>query len=104
MNLASGVFKAPKDGTYAFAFKGESSGDGGYSVVCLTKNTSAVACSISVFNNATNGYLTVFVQATLQLTKGNIISTRLDDGAIYSSSYSDIQFTGSLLEEELVID
>jgi len=107
MNLASGVFTAPKAGTYAFFFKGKGSGIGsgfaGYGAVFLQRNGMDIAEGYSRINGATGGYSTLSVHATLKLNKGDTITIRYTEGIIFSNGSFDIHYTGSLLEEDLVI-
>jgi len=107
MNFASGVFAAPKSGTYAFSFKGLGSGTGssyaGWASTFLQKNNVDVAEGYSNTLGATSGYPTFSVHATLKLNKGDTISIRLGAGTVHSYTSSHTQFTGSLLEEDLVI-
>jgi len=108
MNLASGVFTAPKAGIYAFSFKGMGfettstySGRGG---VLLQRNGADVAIGYSAIKGATpDTWATLSVHGTLKLNKGDTITIRHRDGMIVSSDSIHTQFTGSLLEEELVI-
>jgi hypothetical protein len=110
MNLTSGVFTAPKSGIYAFTFKGNGnlkvSNYAGYGGVFLQRNDANVAMGYSniVGTSATSSTVsTLTVHSTLKLDMGDRIAIRHSYGAIYSTRESDIQFTGSLLEEELVI-
>jgi len=108
MNLASGVFTVPKAGIYAFSFKGHGSETlstySGWAYVFLQRNGLDVARSDSKITGATTyTYSTVSVHGTFKLNKGDTIRIRLGGGTIYSDGYSWTQFTGSLIEEDLVI-
>jgi len=109
MNINSGVFTAPKAGIYAFTFKGNGSGTGsgfaGYGWVHLQRNGANVAIGYSRNGiTPTSGtYSTLSVHATLKLSKGDTITIRHVEGVMHSNGNSYTQFTGSLLEEDLVI-
>jgi len=108
MNLASGVFAAPKAGTYTFSFIGtgyeSGSGFAGRGYVFLQRNGADVVVGASIVYGATsNSQGTLSVHGTLKLNKGDTITISLGGGMIHSDSRSWTQFTGSLLEEDLVI-
>jgi len=108
MNLASGVFTAPKAGIYTFSFIALSSATGsgysGYGGVYIQRNGANVAMGYSRIWGATSGTVsTTSIEATLKLNKGDSITIRLHEGKFYSNGNIHTQFTGSLVEEDLVI-
>jgi len=108
MNLTSGVFTTPKAGTYEFFFKGDgfgtSSSYAGFGSVFLQRNGIEIAQGFSRINGATSGHSALSVHGTLKLNKGDTITIYHDAGTIFSDDiHFDIHYTGSLLEEDLVI-
>ena len=100
MNLASGVFIAPVSGRYHFNFVAQANVGGGTDVN-LRLNGNPIARGYGA-----SQYDTVAMTATVSLQKGDRIDTYLWSGSILdvSSVYSTYtQFTGILLEEDLVL-
>jgi len=108
MNIGSGVFTVPKAGTYTYSFQGTANGvvtgdATGYCRVSLRRNGESVAIGDTHVSSSSAGALTVSVHATLKLNARDQITIVLTDGQVYDSTSYSTQFTGSLLEEELVI-
>ena len=97
MNLASGVFTAPVNGRYQFNFVANAKADGTRVILQLNGVEIAYGFGLSTFDNPV-------LKATLSLQKGDRIDTYLLAGSIadFNSEYWT-QFTGILLEEDLVL-
>ncbi len=108
MSLGSGVFTAPKAGIYAFTFMGLSDGYGsgyaGFGGVYIQHNSANVAMGYSKINGAASKTgAVVLVEATLNINMGDTIRIYHKEGSFGSNVNNHIQFTGSLIEENLVI-
>ena len=97
MNLASGVFTAPVSGRYQFHFVALSNGDISTKVL-LRLNGGGIASGWGM-----SLYDTLAITATANLKKGDKIDTFLNGGVIFDFRYYYTQFTGILLEEDLVL-
>jgi len=98
MNAATGVFTAPVNGRYQFSFTARSFSSGVKNFVFLRVNGARIAIS-GVLSKEYN----LPMVATLQLTKGETVDVYLNQGSIYDNSAHDTQFSGFLLEEDLVL-
>jgi len=99
MNAATGVFTAPVNGRYHFSFTALSNTiSTNNNDVYLRVNGAFIAISIG----PSTRYNLPLV-ATLQLTKGDAVDVYLDGGSIYDNGYHFTQFSGFLLEEDLVL-
>lgn len=100
MNLATGIFTAPKNGVYHFNFAGMKKNEAGNLYVKLRRNakeTVAVAHTDGAFSAQ------VAFVATIRLQKGETIDLYKEkDGILYDSSYYSYitSFTGSLIMAE----
>ena len=98
MNAATCVFTAPVNGRYHFSFTARSYSSGVSNYVYLRVNGAWVAESYV----PSKDYNLPLV-ATLQLTKGDTVDVCLGKGAIYDDNNHRTQFSGFLLEEDLVL-
>ena len=100
MNLASGVFTAPVSGRYQFNFVAQANVDNTAGTqVLLRLNEGRIGSGFgpSYYDN-------LAMTATLDLKKNDRIDTFLNGGAIQDcGGCYYIQFTGMLLEEDLVL-
>ena len=101
MNAASGIFTAPKPGTYFFSFSGIGS-DNSYTVPQLYFNGNFIGSGLG---EATSyNFPTFTLQSTLQLNSGDQVSLKLrSDGTGYLRDDGThlTHFTGWLLQEDL---
>ena len=96
MNLTSGIFTAPKSGTYFFVFSGVKS-DGSQLFVSLMLNGYLVASTTSA-----NALSSVNVLSTLKLEEYDEVSLTLTGYALFENrDLRYTQFIGILLQEEL---
>ena len=100
MNLTSGIFTAPKSGTYFFVFSGVKS-DGSQLFVSLMLNGYQVA-STTAYNNYGSNMISLSIVSTLTLEADDEVSLTLIGYSLFEDAgrrYT--QFTGILLQEEL---
>ncbi len=97
MNLGSGIFTAPKSGTYFFSFSGITDGSDKSLHIALYVNENRIGTG-----NSFGKYDTLSLQSTLHLSAGDKISLRIKEyGALFDDSNHYSHFTGWLLYEDL---
>jgi hypothetical protein len=96
MNLATGVFTAPVNGRYHFSFKAETGGNTGHFQLRLNEIAIGISYAPSLYGNLP-------LVATLNLKKGDRFDAFLFSGSLYDDSYRYTQFSGFLLDEDLVL-
>lgn len=99
MNIETGIFTAPKPGIYHFAFNGLKDSSERHLNIELRRNNEIIGRA-----SGTNkkGHYMVTLQATLNLAAADKVELFKYGGALLDRSGSYTQFTGSLLEEDLV--
>jgi len=101
MNLGTGVFKAPKAGTYSFAFTTTKTAIASSTYSFLLLNGNSIGIN---YAGETGTYFSGSMFATLKLKVGDEITVVLTIGTLFDSSGGHhTQFSGILLEEDLVM-
>ena len=95
MNIATGVFTAPKAGRYFFGFSSHAQVANTIARMQLNGNIILSGFATGIGDNAP-------MQATLNLAKGDQISVLLERGSFYEDNKGESLFTGYMLEEDLV--
>ena len=109
MNLGSGIFTAPKSGTYYFSFIGNvvfQSGQGGNFEVTLFKNKDLVAVGWVDSTSSATDWKTFPLQATIKLRKGDKISLQItmETNGVFIIDYPKhyyTQYMGWLIDEHV---
>ena len=101
MNIGTGIFKAPKAGTYSFDFSFTKTTSTADTFFEFQLNGSKIGINFAGYG--TNLLLSNSIQATLKLKVGDEISLVLKGGGLHDNTNYLTHFTGILLEEDLII-
>jgi len=100
MNIGTGVFKAPKAGTYSFAFSGLKLNNAAPTYMELRLNGAKIG---NDFFDASGTSLSSSLNANLKLKVGDEITLVLTAGVLFDDAHYYTHFTGILIEEDLII-
>ena len=96
MNLETGVFTAPRDGVYHFAYSGMKDRSTDAMYIQLRLNGDMVGNAYGAWdNNVTSSS----IHARFHLVKGDRVDMWLKFGVLYDTSFHYTSFTGWLDEE-----
>lgn len=98
MSLETGVFTAPRNGTYHFSFTGSKDLLNSALSIYLRKN--GINQGVAYGADQSN-WLTASLHATLNLVEGDQVSLFLAGGTLFDSNDHHAHFTGWLMEEDL---
>ena len=102
MNIGTGVFRAPRAGTYMFHFSGIKRDEAKYVNVYLHVNDAERVAS--VYGSQHQGYFTLSLSSILHLKAGNSVKLVVESaagGGLYDDKDMTTHFSGFLIEEDL---
>ena len=103
MNIGTGVFKAPKAGTYSFAFSGLKVNDAAIKT-WMELRLNGAKIGRDFFDASGTALMTSSsLNANLKLKVGDEITLVLSGGALHDDATYYTHFTGILIEEDLII-
>lgn len=100
MDTATGIFRAPVDGTYHFEYCGGSFTASNSSLVIYLQ-VNGVNVGIAFSSSANYGHSSI--NASLRLKAGDRVNVFKESGQLYDDGNHSTHFTGRLVEEDLVL-
>lgn len=103
MNLTTGVFTVPVNGTYHFEFTGyKDTSDTDLTIFLQVNGPNGGFFGTSIASGPSGKYTSLYLTASLQLkVNDQVILSKSTSGVLYEAGSSMTQFTGWLVEEDL---
>lgn len=101
MDTITGVFTAPRDGIYSFSLSGIKGNSTDPLWIYMRLNGKRVGAA---YSSESSTYGSYSMESDLRLVKGDQVDLFLYQGTYYDSANYWTHFTGSLVDEDLLIN